>query len=142
MNQYYDRHIRDKKLATVRLLPEGWVTQAENQGNYRLGSSVDQTNAQEPSLSESALEHKNKLKQDSNLELDKTLVESYLENKDTPEDKNKVFGSPEGHHPKDSDQHSELNSICNLPHISTDKDKYPALNEVKILSLSSLLTLL
>ncbi len=35
--------VRDKRLAVVRLLPKGWATQVENQGNYKLGNSVDQS---------------------------------------------------------------------------------------------------
>ena len=45
----YRNTARAKGTSAVRLLPKGWITQVENQGNYQLGNSVD-----EPPLSESA----------------------------------------------------------------------------------------
>ena len=100
-------------MIAVRLLPKGCATQVENQGNYRLGNSVDQSNVQEPSLSESACEH------EKNFEL---FVDSLLDNNKSSEESG-VFGSPEGINLKDSDQPLEQNSIHNLPHSSTDKGK-------------------
>ncbi len=55
--------------------------------------------------------------------MSKTLVDSLLEDDDTSGEENEVFELPEGCNPKDSDQHSECNSIHNSPHSSIDKGK-------------------
>ena len=102
----YHSTVRDRRLAAVRLLPKGWVTQVENQGNYKLGNLVDTPYELKPSLSESAHEHK------KNFEI---FANSLLEN-DKSSEGSEVFGSPEGIVHKDSDQPLDKDFICNSPH--------------------------
>ncbi len=90
-------------------MPKGWVTQVENQGNYKLGNSVDEP---EPLLSESAREHKKNLKDTFD-----AFANSLAENESS--EASKVFGSPEGSIQKDSDQNLDHNSIQRLPKENT-----------------------
>ncbi len=88
--QYHDT-VRVRGTAALKLLPKGWVTQVENQGNYKLGNSVDKP---ELLLSESAREHKKNLEETFD-----TFANSLAEDKSS--EVSEVFRSPKGGVQKD-----------------------------------------
>ncbi len=92
---------RAKGMSAVKLLPRGWVTQVEYQGNYQLGNSADKP---ELLLSESAREHEKNLQESFD-----AFATSLAE--DDSSEVSEVFGSPIGGVQKGSDHSLDQDSI-------------------------------